>query len=89
MLATRSIELVSTLHRLGDAREYALRVYRVDKELLDALTGLSPRLTELAASAHDGGSGNSGSVAVPGAMAALLLLLSGAGAGVFAMRRRF
>jgi hypothetical protein len=42
----------------------------------------------LAASTHDGSSGSGGSIAVPGAVAALLLLLSGASAGVFALRRR-
>jgi len=51
MLRSRSAELSSTLDRLARGREYALRVYRVDSELLDAMADLSPRLAEIAANA--------------------------------------
>lgn len=51
MLRERSAELANTLQRLARGREYALRVYRVDSELLDAMPSLSPRLAEIAASA--------------------------------------
>jgi hypothetical protein len=48
MLRDRSSQLASTLERLGDGREYALRVYRVDSEFLAAIPALSPRLKEMA-----------------------------------------
>jgi hypothetical protein len=51
MLRDRGAELSTTLGRLGRGREYALRVYRVDGELLSAMPSLSPRLAEIAASA--------------------------------------
>ena len=51
MLAERSRQLASTLDRLGTAREYAVRVSRIDRELLGTITFLSPRLDELAAAA--------------------------------------
>jgi hypothetical protein len=51
MLRDRASELSRTLERLARGREYALRVYRVDSELLAAMTSLSPRLAELAATA--------------------------------------
>jgi gas vesicle protein GvpL/GvpF len=51
MLRDRSAELSLALDRLARGREYALRVYRVDSELLSAMTSLSPRLAEIAASA--------------------------------------
>ena len=51
MLRDRSSQLASTLERLGEGREYALRVYRVDNEFLRAITALSPRLGEMAATA--------------------------------------
>lgn len=51
MLRSRSTELSSALDRLARGREYALRVYRVDGELLDVLADFSPRLAELAATA--------------------------------------
>ncbi|MGH7619236.1 MAG: GvpL/GvpF family gas vesicle protein [Gemmatimonadaceae bacterium] len=51
MLRDRSAELTATLRRLARGREYALRVYRVDSELLGAMTTLSPRIAEIAASA--------------------------------------
>lgn len=51
MLRDREPQLLSTLDRTGDAREFALRVYRVDAELLASVAELSPRLRDLAASA--------------------------------------
>jgi hypothetical protein len=48
MLDERSATLTSTLRRVEAGREFALRVYRVDSELLEAMTTLSPRLGELA-----------------------------------------
>jgi hypothetical protein len=41
MLRERAVELDTALRRIGDAREYALRVYRVDAELRAALPELS------------------------------------------------
>jgi hypothetical protein len=51
MLRDRSAQLASTLERVGRGREYALRAYRVDAELLAVIATLSPRLEELASSA--------------------------------------
>jgi Gas vesicle synthesis protein GvpL/GvpF len=51
MLRDRTAELVSTLARLAEGREYALRVYRVDAEMMSSMGSLSPRLGELAATA--------------------------------------
>jgi len=51
MLHDRSAELATALAELGRGREYALRVYRVDDELLAAIPALSPRLREIAAAA--------------------------------------
>jgi hypothetical protein len=51
MLADRSSQLVTTLERVGRGREYALRVYRVDAELMAATTSLSPRLASMASAA--------------------------------------
>ena len=51
MLRDRLPQLASTLERVGRGREYALRVYRVDAELLAVIATLSPRLEELASSA--------------------------------------
>jgi hypothetical protein len=51
MLADRSEQLEATLARVGAGREYALRVYRVDRELLGAIATLSPRLEQMAAAA--------------------------------------
>jgi hypothetical protein len=48
MLRDRVDELSLALERLSAGREYALRVYRVDSDLLGAITALSPRLAELA-----------------------------------------
>jgi len=57
MLRERAMQLDSALARIGDAREYALRVYRVDSELLESITSLSPRLRDLAASAESASPG--------------------------------
>ncbi len=51
MLRDRATGLEAALRRIGHAREYALRVYRLDEELRAALPALSPRLAELAATA--------------------------------------
>src|SRR5215510_9356627 len=48
MLGERASQLELTLDRLARGREYALRVYRVDRELLAAMDSLSPRLAQLA-----------------------------------------
>jgi hypothetical protein len=52
MLRDRETHLEATVRRIGEAREYALRIYRVDAELLTAIVPLSPRLTELASTAR-------------------------------------
>jgi hypothetical protein len=52
MLSERSAQLASTLASVAKGREYALRVYRVDAELLGAVTSLSPRLSEMAKTAE-------------------------------------
>ena len=51
MLDERSAQLSSALAKVKQGREYSLRVYRVDAELLDVLPEMSPRLRELAAQA--------------------------------------
>jgi hypothetical protein len=51
MLSDRSSQLASTLERVGRGREYALRVYRVDAELMAATASLSPRLAAMASTA--------------------------------------
>lgn len=51
MLEERAPQLAATLKHIGTAREYALRAYRVDSELLAAIPALSPRLQELTANA--------------------------------------
>jgi Gas vesicle synthesis protein GvpL/GvpF len=48
MLRERAPQLAATLDRVGRGREYALRVYRVDSELMSAMPALSPRIAELA-----------------------------------------
>jgi Gas vesicle synthesis protein GvpL/GvpF len=48
MLRDREPQLSASLSRVARGREYALRVYRIDAELLGAVTSLSPRLEELA-----------------------------------------
>jgi len=53
MLRERGAQVASVLSRIGAAREYALRMYRVEAELSIAVEELSPRLRELAAIARD------------------------------------
>ncbi len=50
-LEPRASRLRESLARAAAGREYALRVYRVDAELLANIARLSPRLAELASSA--------------------------------------
>jgi hypothetical protein len=57
MLTDRREQLSATLKRIGAAREYALRVYRVDAELLGAVNDLSPRLRDMAANAANASPG--------------------------------
>jgi len=51
MLNERSAQLANALDRVRVGREYALRMYRVDDELIAALPALSARIRELADSA--------------------------------------
>jgi hypothetical protein len=51
MLSERSSQLASALAKVAKGREYALRIYRVDSELLGAVTSLSPRLSAMAETA--------------------------------------
>jgi hypothetical protein len=51
MLSDRATQLGRTLTRVAKGREYALRVYRLDAELLENVGDLSPRLAEMAAAA--------------------------------------
>jgi hypothetical protein len=57
MLRDRSSQLSSTLASVARGREYALRVYRVDAELLGAAATLSPRLSEMAKAAESASPG--------------------------------
>jgi hypothetical protein len=57
MLDERSAQLSSALAKVRRGREYALRVYRVDAELLDVIPEMSPRLRELAAQASSASPG--------------------------------
>lgn len=57
MLRERASQLSSTLASVARGREYALRVYRVDAELLGAVTSLSPRLSELVKTAESASPG--------------------------------
>jgi hypothetical protein len=57
MLRERASQLSSVLASVARGREYALRVYRVDAELLGAATSLSPRLGELAKTASSASPG--------------------------------
>ena len=52
MLDQRAAELQRALDRARRGREYALRVYRLDTEMLDAVSSLSPRLRELSEAAE-------------------------------------
>jgi hypothetical protein len=47
MLLERGAELADALHRASAGREYTLRVYRNDAELLQIASELSPRLAQL------------------------------------------
>ena len=47
MLGGRRAELEATLQRLGDAREYTVRAYRIDRALLAALSTYSPEVSDL------------------------------------------
>jgi hypothetical protein len=47
MLHERREEITTTLSRVAQGREYALRVYRIDAELAAIATEFSPRLAEL------------------------------------------
>src|SRR6185437_9384026 len=51
MLRERAPQLAATLDRVRTGREYALRVYRVDAELLAAVPSLSPRIADLSRTA--------------------------------------
>ena len=57
MLRERASQLASTLARVAKGREYALRVYRVDAELLGAIASLTPRLKEMAKTAESASPG--------------------------------
>jgi gas vesicle protein GvpL/GvpF len=57
MLRDRATQLSSVLARVGAGREYALRVHRVDDELLAVMPSLSPRLAELVKSAESASPG--------------------------------
>jgi hypothetical protein len=57
MLRDRATQLSSVLARVRAGREYALRVHRVDDELLAVLPSLSPRLAELVKSADSASPG--------------------------------
>lgn len=52
MLRERGDELARALDRISTSREYGVAVYRVDAELLAAITELSPRLAELERAAN-------------------------------------
>jgi hypothetical protein len=51
MLTDRTPDLKATLSRVIRGREYALRVYRIDAELLGSVAEMSPRLQEMARAA--------------------------------------
>lgn len=57
MLGERSSQLELALERLARGREYALRVYRVDRELLGTIASLSPQLAQLADRAKEASPG--------------------------------
>jgi len=57
MLRDRERQLGAALEHIGTAREYALRAYRVDAELLVAIPSLSPRLQELSSNAANASPG--------------------------------
>ena len=47
MLRGRSAQLVEALRRAASGREYALRVYRIDSEIMKSAVELSPKLAQL------------------------------------------
>ncbi len=49
MLADRAPQLTATLRRIGQAREYTVRLFRIDAELTRSLATLSPAIAELEA----------------------------------------
>jgi hypothetical protein len=51
MLRERAPQLTEALQRVARGREYAVRVDRVDAELLESMTAFSPHLAELASKA--------------------------------------
>lgn len=53
MLSERGPELVKALAHVAGAREYGIRLYRVDSELLGAVTTLSPRLAAMERAARE------------------------------------
>ncbi|MEO6877163.1 MAG: GvpL/GvpF family gas vesicle protein, partial [Gemmatimonadaceae bacterium] len=57
MLGERASQLAPALLQVSKGREFALRVYRVDGELLSAVTSLSPRLAAMAQSAANASAG--------------------------------
>jgi hypothetical protein len=57
MLDERSGQLSSALAKVKQGREYALRIYRVDAELLEVIPEMSPRLRDLAAQAAEASPG--------------------------------
>lgn len=57
MLRERRAQVSHVLTRVGAAREYALRVYRVDAEMLNVAAELSPRLRQLANAARSASPG--------------------------------
>ena len=57
MLARRRVELDETLQRLGDAREYTVRVYRVDQTLLASLSTHSREIADLESRAAEASPG--------------------------------
>lgn len=57
MLRERGPELAGALARVAGAREYGLRVYRVDSDLLGSITTLSPRLAAMDSAAQNASPG--------------------------------
>jgi hypothetical protein len=57
MLRERRAELEEALQRTARGREYALRVYRIDAELMKVAAEMSPRLKQLEQAAKAAGPG--------------------------------
>lgn len=57
MLGERAPELADALARVAGAREYGIRLYRIDGELLGAVTTLSPRLAVMERAANEASPG--------------------------------